>query len=95
LARRTWRRWRRREELWHGNRELLRNLVGPREGLFAWTVRSYFRHKRDIPAALSRNPHLHLAHLRSAREARVFLAAVSRPDMSGGQSPGHVEKEPA
>ena len=34
LARRTWQRWRRREELWHGNRELLRNMVGL-EGLFA------------------------------------------------------------
>ncbi len=92
LARRTWHRWRRQEELWHGNRELLRNMVGLK-GLFAWTVRSYFRHKREIPAALARNPHLHVAHLRSAPEARVFLAAASRPATSGGQSPGHVEKE--
>jgi shikimate kinase len=88
LARRTWRRWRRREELWHGNRELLRNMVGLREGLFAWTVRSYFRHKHDIPAALARNPHLRLVHLRSAKETTVFLRHVwgQTPDMSDTDS---------
>jgi shikimate kinase len=88
LARRTWRRWRRREELWHGNRELLRNMIGPREGLFAWTVRSYFHHKREIPPALARNAHLRVAHLRSASDAAAFLSAASghvqgqSPDMS-------------
>jgi hypothetical protein len=76
LARRTWRRRRRREELWHGNRELLRNMVGL-EGLFAWTVRSYFRHKREIPRALARNPHLHAVHLRSAADAAAFLRDAS------------------
>jgi adenylate kinase family enzyme len=72
LARRTWRRWRHQEELWHGNRELLRNMVG-REGLFAWTVRSHFRHKREIPSALRRNPHLRIVHLRSAQAEAEFL----------------------
>jgi len=87
LARRTWRRWRRREELWHGNRELLRNMVGL-EGLFAWTVRSYFRHKREIPPALARNAHLRVVHLCSASDADAFIAGASRhvrgqsPDMS-------------
>jgi adenylate kinase family enzyme len=76
LARRTWRRWRRREELWHGNRELLRNMVGL-EGLFAWTVRSYFGHRRDIPPALARNPHLRVVHLRSARDASAFIRDAS------------------
>ena len=76
LARRTWRRWRRREELWHGNRELLRNMVGL-EGLFAWTVRSYFGHRRDIPPALARNPHLRVVHLRSARDATAFIRDAS------------------
>jgi adenylate kinase family enzyme len=73
LARRTWRRWRRHEELWYGNREQVRNMIGPREGLFAWTVRSYFRHKREIPAALARNTHLRLVHLRSPEQADAFL----------------------
>jgi adenylate kinase family enzyme len=88
LARRTWRRWRRQEELWHGNRELLRNMVGL-EGLFAWTVRSYVRHKRELPPALARHPHLSVVHLRSPEAAASFLANASL-DMSRGQSPGHV-----
>jgi adenylate kinase family enzyme len=76
LARRTWRRWRHREELWHGNRELLRNMIGL-EGLFAWTARSYFRHQREIPGVLARNPHLRVVHLRSATDAASFLADAS------------------
>jgi adenylate kinase family enzyme len=77
LARRTWRRLRTREELWSGNREQLRNLVGPREGLFAWAVRSYSRHRREVPVAVARNPHLRVVHLRTAPEVDEFLANVS------------------
>jgi adenylate kinase family enzyme len=77
LARRTWRRWRTREELWHGNRETIRNLLGPREGLFVWTVRSYVRHKRQVPEAAARNPHARFVHLRSPAEAAAFLTASS------------------
>ncbi len=73
LSRRTWRRLRTREELWHGNRELLRNIVG-REGLFAWAVRSYFHHRDEVPSAVARNPHLRVVHLRTPREVDDFLA---------------------
>lgn len=73
LARRSWRRMRGREELWNGNREQLRNLVGLREGLFAWAVRSYFRHRREVPVATASNPHLRLVHLRTARDVDAFL----------------------
>jgi adenylate kinase family enzyme len=85
LARRTWRRWRYQEELWHGNREVVRNLVGL-EGLFAWTVRSYVRHRREIPPALARNPHLTVVHLRTPAAVASFLATAGLA-MSGGQSP--------
>ena len=77
LARRTARRYVRREELWHGNRETIRNMVGPLEGLFAWTVRSYFRHRREIPDALVRNPNVRLVHLHTPAEVAAFLAEVS------------------
>lgn len=77
LARRTWRRLRTREELWHGNRERLRNLVGVREGLFAWAIRSYFHHRHHVPAAAARNPHLRFVHLRTPREVDRFLARFS------------------
>lgn len=81
LARRTWRRWRTREELWHGNRETVLNWIGPLEGLFAWTVRAYFRHKRDVPHAAASYPTVRLVHLRSKRDVEAFLR---------GQSPGHA-----
>lgn len=87
LVRRTWRRWRRREELWHGNREVVRKMVGL-EGLFAWTVRSYVRHKREIPPALARHPHLAVVHLRSSAAVASFLATAELA-MSRGLSPGH------
>jgi len=86
LAKRTWRRWRRREELWHGNRERLRNMLGPK-GLFPWTVRSYLRHKREIPQALAANTHLRVVHLRSAAALDAFLATAAAAG-SRGQSPG-------
>jgi shikimate kinase len=76
LARRSWRRWSRRETLWNDNRERLGDLVGPREGLFAWTVRSFVHHRRDLPAALARNPQLRVVHLRSAGAVADFLAGV-------------------
>jgi hypothetical protein len=79
LARRSWRRWRRHEALWNENRERLRDLLGPREGLFAWTMRSSRRHRRELPAALARNPHLRVVHLRAPRAARDFLAAQVSP----------------
>jgi hypothetical protein len=47
------------------------------EGLFAWTVRSYFRHKREIPRALAHHAHLRAVHLRSPSNARAFLRDAS------------------
>jgi adenylate kinase family enzyme len=76
LRRRTWGRLRSGEELWAGNRETLRNVLNPRWGLFSWAVQSHFRHKREIPPALARNPHLRVVHLRSTREAAAFLASA-------------------
>ena len=78
LWRRTWRRWRTGEELWHGNRETVRGLIDPRYGIISWAVQSHVRHKRQLPAALTRNPHLHLVHLRTPREVDDFVAQASR-----------------
>jgi shikimate kinase len=77
LAARSWRRRRGRELLWNGNRERLRDLVGPREGLFAWAVRSYFRHRRELPPALARNPRLRVVRLRSTQDVADFLGGLS------------------
>jgi hypothetical protein len=77
LWRRTWRRWRTGEELWHGNRETVWGLIGLRYGMISWAVQSHFRHKRQIPAAAGRNPHLRLVHLRTPNEVDEFLAQPS------------------
>jgi hypothetical protein len=72
VAKRTWLRLWTREELWSGNRETVRGLIGIRYGMISWAVQSHFRHKRQIPAALARNPHLRVVHLRSPREVDEF-----------------------
>ena len=78
-ARRTVRRIRTREELWHGNRESLGALLGLRYGLLSWAVQSHFRHRKQIPAALAAYPHLRLVHLRTPRAVETFLNGASRP----------------
>ncbi|HEY3922528.1 MAG TPA: AAA family ATPase [Gaiellaceae bacterium] len=79
VARRTWRRLRTQEELWSGNRESIGGLLGPRYGMISWAAQAYFRHKRELPAAIARNPHLRVVHLRKAREVEAFLLLERRP----------------
>jgi adenylate kinase family enzyme len=75
-----WRLWRRtsvrivgRVELWNGNRESWRGAFWGRESLFAWTIRSYFRHRRDWPSLLGGHPGL--VRLRSSRLTKQWLSA--------------------
>jgi adenylate kinase family enzyme len=65
LARRTWRRMRRREELWNGNRESLRAALWGRESLFAYALRTHFRRRRTWPRQLAGRP---VVRLRTAAE---------------------------
>lgn len=74
LVRRTWRRVRRREELWNGNRESLRSAVWGRESLFVWALRSHVRRRREWPEALRGLP---VVRLRTPAEVERFLAGVS------------------
>jgi adenylate kinase family enzyme len=73
LAKRSARRYVTQEELWNGNRENLRSLFWGGEGLFVWAIRKHFAHRRDWPLAFAGLP---LTHLRSAREANAWLAAL-------------------
>jgi adenylate kinase family enzyme len=81
LARRTLRRYVRREELWNGNRERLRDHLLPTDkSLFYWAAKTHWRRRREYPEHL-RPPevaHLHVARLRSPREAERYLAAIRR-----------------
>ena len=77
LWRRTWRRILRREELWSGNRESVRNAFLVRDSLFAWTIRMHARQAREVPEQIARNPHVDDVRLRSREEVERFLEAVA------------------
>jgi adenylate kinase family enzyme len=81
LARRTWRRIRRREELWNGNRESVRSAVCRRESLFAYALGSHFRRRRRWPDELAARP---VVRLRTASEVDRFLAGRPVARRSGG-----------
>jgi hypothetical protein len=71
LWRRTMRRLRDDVELWNGNRESWRGAFVGGESLFAWTIRSHFRHRCQWPARFGHDPRL--VRLRSDAEALRWL----------------------
>jgi adenylate kinase family enzyme len=77
LWRRTYRRIRRREELWSGNLETWRGAFVGREGLFAWTIRSHFSKRRTFPPRFARHSGLRVVRLRSPRAVERWLAETS------------------
>jgi adenylate kinase family enzyme len=88
MWRRTTERIRRRELLWGGNQETIRNTFLSRESLFVWAVRSHWRRRRIFSAAIARHDRAHISfhRLRSPAEVRRWLdaqrasAAISAPD---------------
>ena len=77
LIRRTARRIRGREQLWHGNRESLLTAIWGRESLLVWALRSHFRRRRESPQALAGYP---VVRLRTCSDVEAFLArAGGRP----------------
>lgn len=70
----------RREELWGGNRENVRNSFFSRDSIILWALKTYRRRRREYPLLLSRPEygHLRVVHLRSPRQARRWLREVSR-----------------
>jgi adenylate kinase family enzyme len=58
-------------ELWNGNKETWRGAFWGRDSLFAWTVRSFIRHRREWPRRFAAHPRL--IRLRSSEEARRWL----------------------
>jgi adenylate kinase family enzyme len=75
LLRRLWRRTahriRHEVELWSGNRETWRTALWGRESLFIWTIRAFFRHRREWPRRFASHPGF--VRLRTPEEARRWL----------------------
>ncbi len=79
LTRRAAKRILTREELWNGNREQWHHYLMP-DALHLWALKTYWRRRREYPAAL-RQPeyaHLTLVRLRSSRAAEAWLASLGR-----------------
>jgi adenylate kinase family enzyme len=76
LLRRTYVRKKNEVELWHGNRE------GPwRESLrfLVWPAfKRAFENRRKLPTLFARHPHVSVHRLRSDREVRSFVDAMTR-----------------
>ena len=76
LLRRTVRRVVRREELWNGNRETLRNVLFSRDSLILYAFRQHFRRRRVYPMELAPYP---VVRLRTPRQVREWLATAAPP----------------
>ena len=74
LMRRTWRRWRRREELWNGNRESLRTTLFSADSVIWYAVRNHRRRRRAWSTDLARYP---VVRLRRPDEVERWLATSS------------------
>ena len=90
LARRTFQRAWRQEELWSGNRERLYVHFFTRESLFWWALKTYRRRRREYPLALKQPEYAHLAvvHLRSPRAVEAWFAGLPAPAGTGGYPAG-------
>jgi adenylate kinase family enzyme len=77
--RRTAGRIARREDLWNGNRESIRNAFFARDSLFSWLIKSHRRQRREVPARLSRPGlgHLRVVRLRTPADVRRWLSTLS------------------
>jgi adenylate kinase family enzyme len=71
LLRRTGGRVLRREELWNGNRETVRNVLLSRDSLLWYALRNHPRHRRVYPERLA--PY-EVVRLRSPKEVAQWLA---------------------
>lgn len=75
LVRRTARRVIRREELWNGNRETLRDVIHPHTSVILYALGKYKEQRRTYASELARFP---LARLCTQREVDDFLRSAER-----------------
>ena len=76
---RTTRRGLKREVLWNGNRESLRQNFLSRDSLFLWVKNTHWKHRRDWPVALAspEMAHVRVVRLRRPRETEVWLRELA------------------
>ena len=75
---RTWHRILKREELWHGNRESIRNAFFVKDSLFRGAIRSHRGNPAKVPDRASDHPQLQLLRLRSPQEVDRLIDVVRR-----------------
>ena len=88
VVRRTIRRSLRREELWNGNRETLRNSFFSRDSIVWWVITQHGKTRRKWPARYAPLTHLEVVRLRSPREVREFLQSIQPTESMSGSSNG-------
>src|SRR5262249_15296880 len=79
LTKRSWTRIRQQEVLWNGNHESWGHLLG-RDGVYMWTLKAHFRHRREYPTLLQepRFKHLQVVRLRSVRVTREWVEGLDK-----------------
>lgn len=67
------------ELLWGTNRETWRKQFFSRDSLFIWALQTHKRHRQEYPVFFAQPEHAHLrvVHLRSVRETKRWLMAVT------------------
>lgn len=83
LVRRTFVRIIRREELWGGNRESLRNALVGRDALIPYALRGYRRRRREYPSQLES---YEVVRLRTQREVDAWFATIPAAGLSAAEA---------
>ncbi|MBB2740702.1 UNVERIFIED_ORG: adenylate kinase family enzyme [Microbispora rosea subsp. rosea] len=71
-----------RKELWNGNRESVRDWVDPGHPI-RWAWSQHGRKRTTTLERVGRHPHLTVVRLRTAGQARRWLATVGAPGAAG------------
>jgi len=92
LTRRTFHRWRQKEELWGlaGNRESLRTQLASRDSLFLWTLTSHRSRRRRYLELIAGNeyPQLRIVRLTTVRDVNRWLDEVAAGETARARGDG-------
>lgn len=72
-----------RRELWNGNRETWRSLLGSRTHPVRWAWTQHGPRRRDTAARITKYPQLQVVQLTSPRQVRRWLAGLPGPGEPG------------